>query len=108
MEDLATMLLEYYGKIIVQPYHDLVEKATAPRISQSSAAGFMTRAEADADMESAKQAKLISVHANRTALTGKPPFNNKKSKGRGGSKGRGRKGFPLGLLPQQQKQQRST
>jgi hypothetical protein len=64
----------------------------------------MTRVEAEAAMDSAKQAELISVHADRSAPTTKPTFN-KKSKGRGGGKGGGRKGFPLRLLPQQQQQQ---
>ena len=98
------MLFEYYGKIIVQPRCGLFEKATSPRESQSSAARFMTRVEADAAMESAKQAELISVHADRSAPTGKPPFNNKKSKG--GGKGGNRKGLPLRLLSQQQQQRR--
>ena len=99
------MLFEYYGKIMVQPRRDLFEKATHLRVFQSSAAGFMTRVEADAAMESAKQAELISVLADRSAPTGKPPFDNKKSKGRGGGKGGGRKSFPLCLLPKQRQQQ---
>ena len=73
------MLFEYYGKIIIQSHRDLFKKARSLRVSQSSAAGFMTQVEADAAMESAKQAELISVHANRLALPGKPPFNNKAS-----------------------------
>ena len=48
------MLFENYGKIIVQPWCDLFEKATSLRVSQSSAIGFMTRVKADAAMESAK------------------------------------------------------
>ena len=101
IEDLATMLFEYYGKIIAQPRCGLFFKASGLRVSQPSDTGFMTRVEAEAAMESAKQAELISVHADRSAPTGKPPVNNKKSKGRSGGKGGGRKGFPLRLLPQQ-------
>jgi len=56
IEDLATMLFEYYGKIIAPPRRDLFEKATSLRVSQSSALGFMTRVEAKAAMEMAKQA----------------------------------------------------
>ena len=62
----------------------------------------MIRVEADAAMESAKQAELISVHADRSAMTGRPPFNNKKAKGRGGGKGSGNRKVPLRLLPLQQ------
>ena len=66
----------------------------------------MTRVEAEAAMETAKQAELISVHADRSAPTSKPTFKNKKSKGRGGGKGGGGKAFCLRLLPQQQQRRR--
>ena len=98
------MLFEYYGKVIAQPRRDFFSKATGLRVSQSSDTGFMTRVEADAAMESAKQAELLSVHADRSAPTGRPPFN-KKAKGRGGGKGGGNRKVPLLLLPQQQEQQ---
>ena len=62
----------------------------------------MTRVEAEAAMETAKQVELISVHADRSAPTRKPTFKNEKSEGRGGGKGGGGKAFPLRLLPQQQ------
>ena len=97
------MLFKYFGKVIAQPRRDLFEKATSLRVSQSSSMGFMTRVEAEAAMELANQAELISAHADWSALTVKPTFN-KKSKGRGGGKGGGRKGLPLRLLPQQQRQ----
>ena len=45
-EDLCTMLLEYFGEHIVQPRHDLFEKATWMKVSQSSDTGFLTQAEA--------------------------------------------------------------
>ena len=54
IEDLATVLFGYYGKIIAQPRRDLYEKATSLRVSQSSAPGFMTRVEAEAALETAK------------------------------------------------------
>ena len=97
------MLFEYYGKVIAQPRRELFSKATGLRVAQSSDTGFMTRVEADAAMESAKQAELISVHADRSAPTVKPSFN-KKSKGKGGGKGggKGSNKVPLRLLPQQQ------
>ena len=56
IEDLSTMLFEYYGKVIVQPRRDLFSKASGLRVSQSFDTGFMTRVEAEAAMESAKQA----------------------------------------------------
>ena len=59
---------------------------TSLRVSQSSAPGFMTRVETEAAMETAKQAELISVHADRSAPTSKPTFKNKKSKGKGSGK----------------------
>ena len=97
------MLFEYYGKVIAQPRRELFSKATGLRVAQSSDTSFMTRVEADAAMESAKQAELISVHADRSAPTVKPSFN-KKSKGKGGGKGggKGSNKVPLRLLPQQQ------
>ena len=55
----------------------------------------MTRVEAEAAMQTAKQAELISMHADRSAPTSKPTFKNKKSKGRGGGKGGGGKAFPF-------------
>ena len=51
IEDLSTMLFEYYGKVIAQPRRDLFEKATSLRVSQSSLPGFMTRVEAEAAMD---------------------------------------------------------
>ena len=42
IEDLCTMLLEHFGKHIVQPRRDLFEKATHPTISQSSKTSFLT------------------------------------------------------------------
>ena len=96
------MLFEYYGKVIVQPRRDLFSKTSSLRVSKSSDTGFMTRVEADAAMELAKQAELLSVHADRSAPTGKPPFNKK---GKGGGKGGGNRKVPLRLLPLQHQQQ---
>ena len=104
IEDLSTMLFEYYGKVIIQPCCDLFSKASGIQVSQSSDTGFMTRVKANAVMESAEQAELILVHANQSAPTSRSPFN-KKAKGRGGSKGSGNHKVPLHLLPQQQQQQ---
>ena len=103
IEDLSTMLFEYYGKVIAQPCRELFSKATGLRVAQSSDTGFMTRVEADAAMESAKQTELISMHIDRSAPTVKPSFN-KKAKGRGGGKGggKGTHKVSLCLLPQQQ------
>ena len=98
IKDLATMLFEYYGKVIVQPRRDLFSKASSLRVAQSSDTSFMTRVEADVAMESAKQAELLSVHADRSALDRRPPFN-KKAKGRDGGKGGGNRKVPLSPPP---------
>ena len=100
------MLFEYYGKVIAQPRRELFSKATGLRVAQSSDTGFMTRVEADAAMESAKQTELISMHIERSAPTVKPSFN-KKAKGKGAGKGggKGSKRILLRHLPQQQQQQ---
>ena len=67
IEDPATILLKCFGKSIVQPRRDLFEKATSLQVFKSLASGFMTKNEADATMETAKQAELISVHDDRSA-----------------------------------------
>ena len=109
IEDLSTMLFEYYGKVIAQPRRDLFSKATGLRVAQSSDTGFMTRVEADAAMESAKQTELISMHIDRSAPTVKPSFN-KKAKGKGAGKGGGKGSSRILLrhLPQQQQQQQQS
>ena len=53
------MLLEYFGKHIVQPRRDLFEKATKMKVSQSSDTGFLTQVEATAAMETCKQIELF-------------------------------------------------
>ena len=58
-ENLCTMLFEYFGKHIVQPRHDLFEKATKMKVSQSSDIGFLTEVEAIAAMETCKQLELF-------------------------------------------------
>mgnify|MGYP001047692992 CR=1 FL=1 len=82
------MLFEYYGKVIAQPRRDLFSKATGLRVSQSSDTGFMTRVEADAAMESAKQTELLSMHIDRSAPTSTLPRTNPSKGGKGG-KGKG-------------------
>ena len=42
-EDLCAMLLEYFGKHIIQPGRDLFKKATCLVVSQSSSIGFLMR-----------------------------------------------------------------
>ena len=58
----------------------------------------MTKVEADAALETAKQAGLISVHADRSVLSNNASFKNKKFRGKGDGKGKGGKGVPLRLL----------
>ena len=47
-KDLCSMLLEYFGKHIVEPSRDLFEKATKMKVSQSSGTCFLTQVEASA------------------------------------------------------------
>ena len=63
-EDLCTMLLEYFGKHIVQPRHELFEKATSLAVSQSSSAGFLIQVEANAAMETTRQVELPTADAD--------------------------------------------
>ena len=93
-EDLCTMLLEYFGKHIVQPRHDLFKKATHMKVSPSFDTGFLTQVEANAAMEICKQIKLFQAHAYGSA--GKKPTN--KNKGKGGKGKGGGKGSPLHYL----------
>ena len=58
------MLFEYFSKHIVQPCHDLVEKATQMNVSESSDSGFLAQVEANAAMETCKQIKLFQAHAD--------------------------------------------
>ena len=53
------MLLEYFGKPIVQPRRDLFEKATQVKVSQSSDTGFFTKVEVDAAMDTCKRSELF-------------------------------------------------
>ena len=58
-EDLWTMLLEYFGKHIVQPRRDLFEKDTKMKVSEPSDTGFLTQVDASAAMETCKQIELF-------------------------------------------------
>ena len=53
-EDLCTILFECFGKHIVQPCHDLFEKATQMKVSWSSDTGFLTQVKVNAAMETCK------------------------------------------------------
>ena len=86
------MLFEYYGKHIVQPRRDLFEQATKMQVSFSANTGFLTRVEAAAAMETAKQTELFQAYAE----TSRPSVPKNKFKGK--SKGDGRRsGRPLPL-----------
>ena len=94
--NLCSMLFEYYGKHIVLPRRDLFEQATKMQVSFSANTGFLTRVEAAAAMETAKQTELFQAYAE----TSRP--SQPKNKFKGKSKGDGRRSgrpLPLQLLP---------
>ena len=65
VEDLCSMLLEYYGKHIAQPRRDLCEKATGLPVNPGkSTAGFLTEHEAETTMEVAWQQDLVQQHVS--------------------------------------------
>ena len=60
--DLCQMLFEFFGKAIVQPRRDLFEKATCLSVSRSTISGFLTKAESESAMATARQHDLIGTH----------------------------------------------
>ena len=90
----ATMLLEYYGKHIVQPRRDIFEKATGLRVTPGDqSSGFLTAVEADSAMEEARRQDLILHHAS----TPNPSQRGRGNQGRGNrgcgqQRGRGNRG----------------
>ena len=94
--NLCSMLFEYYGKQIVQPRRDLFEQATKMQVSFSANTGFLTRVEAAAAMETAKQTELFQAYAETSRPT--QPKNKFKGKSKGDGRRSGRP-LPLQLLP---------
>ena len=63
VEDLCSMLLEFYGKHIAQPRRDLFEKATGLPVNPGKPShGFLTEQEAESAMVVAQQQDLIQQH----------------------------------------------
>ena len=93
---LCSMLFEYYGKHIVLPRRDLFEQATKMQVSFSANTGFLTRVEAAAAMETAKQTELFQAYAETSRPT--QPKNKFKGKSKGDGRRSGRP-LPLQLLP---------
>jgi hypothetical protein len=60
--DLCQILFEFLGKNIVQPRRDLFQKATGLCVSHNTSSGFLTRAESEAAMATARQHDLICTH----------------------------------------------
>ena len=90
------MLFEYYGKHIVLPRRDLFEQATKMQVSFSANTGFLTRVEAAAAMETAKQTELFQAYAETSRPT--QPKNKFKGKSKGDGRRSGRP-LPLQMLP---------
>ena len=93
---LCSMLFEYYGKHIVLPRRDLFEQATKMQVSFSANTGFLTRVEAAAAMETAKQTELFQAYAETSRPT--QPKNKFKGKSKGDGRRSGRP-LPLQMLP---------
>ena len=92
--DLCTMLLEYYGKHIVQPRRDIFEKATGLRVTPGDqSSGFLTAVEADSAMEEARRQDLILHHASTLNPSQRGRGNQGRgNRGRGQQRGRGNRG----------------
>ena len=101
-EDLAKMLLEYYGKHIAGPRRDLFEKVTGLPVNPGKASqGFLTEPEAEAAMLVAQQQDLIQQHISAVA----PRFQStSQGRGRGGGKGGGANRRPGNLRAYRQQQ----
>ena len=83
------MLFEFFGKTIVQPHRDLFEKATGLSVSHSTSPGFLTKAESESAMATARQHDLIGTHIDAVQS------NNFGGRGRGSGKN-GRRGARRG------------
>ncbi len=60
--DLCQILFEFFGKIIVQPRRDIFQKATGLSVSHNTSSGFLTGAESESAMATARQHDLIGAH----------------------------------------------
>ena len=95
---LVLILFEPFGKHIVQPHHDIFEKATGLSVLRSAAPSFLTELESDAAGAMARQHDLLGIHVEfvRSAKpAGKGRFGNRRN--RRGDKPIGR-GHGIGQL----------
>jgi len=92
--DLCQILFEFFGKNMVQPRRDLFQKATGLSVSHDTSSGFLTRAESEAAMATARQHDLIGTHID--AVRPNSAFGRGRGKGKNGRRaaqkaaGRGR------------------
>ena len=80
---------EFLGKTIVQPHRDLFEKAKGLSVSHSTSSSFLTRAESESAMATARQHDLIGTHidAVRSNTFGGRGRGNGKNSRRGAKRG---------------------
>ena len=89
---LCQILFDFFGKIIVQPRRDLFQKATGLSVSHNTSSGFLTGAESESAMATARQHDLIGAHidAVRSSTSGGRGRGRGKNNRRGAQRGAGR------------------
>ena len=90
--DLCQILFEFFGKNIVQPRRELFQKATGLSVSHNTSSGFLTGAESESAMATARQHDLIGAHidAVRSSTSGGRGRGRGKNNRRGAQRGAGR------------------
>ena len=83
--DLCQILFEFFGKTIVQPRREIFQKATGLSVSHNTSSGFLTRAESEAAMTTARQHDLIGTHID--AVRPNSAFGRGRGKGKNGRRG---------------------
>ena len=83
--DLCQILFEFFGKTIVQPRREIFQKATGLSVSHNTSSGFLTRAESEAAMATARQHDLIGTHID--AVRPNSAFGRGRGKGKNGRRG---------------------
>ena len=63
--DPCQILFEFLGKTIVQPRRDLFEKARGLSVSHSTSSGFLTEAESESAMATARQHNYKAARSDR-------------------------------------------
>ena len=87
--DLCQILFDFFGKNIVQPRRDLFQKATGLPVSHNTSSGFLTGAESESAMATARQHDLIGAHidAVRSSTFGGRGRGRGKNNRRGAQRG---------------------